>query len=166
MVSDLFSFYTARDPQAGVLGENSISAIEFADRLRKITARRVVFVMDACESGLTMAPLANAVGVKMQAAALQALASQKSGSSIPGPAAEGVLLMAASSGVEDALTSPDGNPFLKKLKDSLKSQPGGARSYSLATDMALPLSLLVNGTPEQNTPLALAIGADFSVLNQ
>jgi len=159
---ELFYFYPS-DVKTSFDGlENAISSAELAEKLRYLQARRLVVVMDACDSGAMIPPLEGAFAARLR----DAIGSRTPGIAPPPQvASQGVLLMAASAEVEQSITGATMNPFLDRLKDVLSPKTGqNALASDIAVKMTAPLQLKQqDGSFITTTPVAIHIGADFAV---
>jgi hypothetical protein len=152
----LFYFY----PADGI--DNSISSAELAEKLRDLPARRLVVVMDACDSGALLAPLEGVLAARLR----EALSRQVPATPAPPESnSQGALLLAASAGIEDAVGGTAANPFLDRLLEVLTSKDGQSTlAHDIASKMSAPLLLeQEHGPPITTTPVAIHIGADFAV---
>ena len=161
---DLFYFYPSDARTSGDGLDNVISSAELADEVRNLKARRLVVIMDACDSGAVMPPLEGALAAKLREAV--ALAGQSSNGAEPSQSnAQGVLLIAASEGVEESIASGTANPFFDRLEDALTTKDGqSAFAHEIAGEMSVPLMLdQPHGPSIATTPVAIQIGADFAL---
>lgn len=159
--SELFYYYPS-DFNASTQGtDGAISSAELADRIRNLSAKRLVVVVDACDSGAVLDPLEGAVAARIQQ--FVAVSSALGGSlATVDPNVQGILFVTASSGIEDAISGSTANPFMDKLASLLLPQSGGPQwSASVATKMAEPITVSTEGQTHVFTPVALTLGANF-----
>lgn len=145
--SEMFHFY----PYSGAGEIEQLSAAELADELRRLTPRRVVLIVDACESGAALGTLEQVAVAKASLAA-----------SLNAEQAQGILLLAAASGLEAAKGTATSNPFLDRLTQLLLQGPA-LSARSLASELRKPLGSSAGGADAQLQPLAIVVGADFEV---
>ena len=109
-----------------------------------------------------MDPLERAIGAKIE----DALASVPESTPGRGLPPQGVLLVAASSGFEPAVSTASSNPFMDKLSSLLVTTPtNGAWAHAIADAMRSPISQKnEDGSMSTITPVSVAIGADFNLL--
>jgi hypothetical protein len=136
-----------------------ISSAELADAIRKLQAKRIVLVVDACDSGAAVEPLQQAVLARSSVAANML----RQPGTPPDP--QGVLLIAAASGLEAAVSSSQTNPFLDRLAKLVGADsPAPLSSYSLAAEMQKPFDFTTEGgTKIRVQPFTSALGADFQI---
>ena len=153
--SELFYYYVHGSGNA----MEGISSAELADAIRKLQAKRIVLVVDACDSGAAVEPLQQAVLARSSVAANMLRQ--------PGtpPDLQGVLLIAAASGLEATVSSSQANPFLDRLAKLVGADsPAPLSSYSLAAEMQKPFDFTTEGgTKIRVQPFTSALGADFQI---
>jgi len=156
---DLFRYYAYPGGTS-----DTISTADLVDALRRLSARRIVVVLDACDSGAAVASLGTVLSAK---AAQASLVWKLTGQASPELTKQGVLLIAAATGQETVSSSSTGNPFMDKLVEILTpdaQKPKAWFSYALADEMRKPISFK-DSTGRDGTvqPFTSAIGADFQV---
>lgn len=158
--SELFNFYPSDAVTSAVGLDNVISSAELAEKFRLLQARRLVVVMDACDSGAVLPPFEGAFAARLRENFVASHSAPTSEAN-----AQGVLLIAASVGIEDAVAGTTANPFFDRLQDVLTPKGGLSTSArDIATKMSAPLELPQQHAPSITmTPVAIQIGADFSV---
>jgi Caspase domain len=162
--SELFYFYPADVATSSDGLDNAISSAEFADRVRYLQARRLVVIMDACDSGAVMPPIEGAFAARLREA-LAIVGHTPDAANPTGASGQGALLMAASAAVEEAIGGKNVNPFLDRLQDVLTPKNGhSVLANDIASKMSAPLLLKPqDGSPITITPVAIHIGANFAV---
>jgi hypothetical protein len=161
--SELFYYY----PYGAGSSSNGISSAELADAIRRLAARRIVLIMDACDSGAAVAPLETAILAK---AAQAAILPQEPGSTTASPDStmQGVLLIAAATGLETVASDATKNPFMDKLAVLLSSndpKSSGFSSYAMAVEMRKQLFLPTqDGSTISVQPFTSTLGADFQIV--
>ncbi len=63
---ELFEFETYSNTPNAIDTDHSITSAELADLLKRLSARRIVLIMDSCESGAVLSPLGAAIVAKME----------------------------------------------------------------------------------------------------
>jgi Caspase domain len=164
--NELFYFYPYDARTAGQ-DSGAISSAELADKLRFLQAKRLVLIMDSCESGAAMQPLEAVVEAKIRIASLSP-SQQPAGGPSEGPNEQGALLIAASSGIETATSTTAQNPFFDRLIALLSDyQATNARTWAHAVGAKMKepssVELAPSGTHYLIQPFVLAIGADFPI---
>ncbi len=131
-----------------------ISSAELAEELRKLKARRVVLLMDSCESGALMSPLEGVIAANIQQSLVTTQLTPSGEGTVP---PHGVLLLAASSGFESAVSTAATNPFMDKLASLLSSSSkDGAWAHAIAEAMRSPIiQTNEDGSTSTMTPVPL-----------
>jgi hypothetical protein len=148
--SGLFSFYLAGYVEGKSTEDDSVSVAYLADWIRGLRVRRLVIVMDACDSGSALQPLEGA-------AKAMAAASMSTGGT--GSTPSGVLLITAADG--DVTSGETINPFMDKLIASLNNATQGIWASDLAVTMSTEIELPASVGGGKMQPTARLIGADF-----
>jgi hypothetical protein len=157
--TELFYYY----PHSTGQDQEGISSAELGDAIRKLAARRIVLIVDACEGGAAFEPLQQAVLARAALAANLPRQQDAPGATAV-PDIQGVLLIAAASGVEPTTSSEKVNPFLDKLTRLLSSGELPLTSYAIAAEMRKALSFTnSSGETIRVQPFTSALGADFQI---
>jgi hypothetical protein len=162
--SELFYFYPADVTKSADGLDNAISSAELAEKVRSLQVERLVVVMDACDSGAMMPPLEGALAARLRETITFAGQGPNASPSTHA-GAQGVLLIAASAGVEKAIAGEIANPFLDRLKDVLTPKDGqSTMARDIANKMSAPLLFdQGQGLSITTSPVAIQIGADFAL---
>jgi len=141
----------------------AISSAELATALRSLQAHRLVIIMDTCDAGAAVEPMAAVIEARIKSVVSTAPQGQMS-NSVSKLAMQGALLVAASTGIEDKDASKSDNPFMDYLVQVLQCKQavdGVCWSHTVASQMKGLGGVTVAGASIH--PVAIAIGADFAV---
>jgi WD40 repeat protein len=138
------------------ISHSMLSSAMLADMLRAIPARRILFIMDACQSGGAVESLGKVAEARARLAEQSASTSDSAGI--------GIHIMAATMPLNFAAGAPGRNLSLlaATILDTLGKSHGTLTTKSLEADVArqLPLSSM-QITSYRQVPLIEAIGLDF-----
>jgi hypothetical protein len=137
-----------------------------ADALRRIRARRVILLIDACQSGGTIESLAKIANVKLRSSLAEGQTRRSNRLSAKYPHL-GIYLVAAATPLEEAahLTTGDSALVISILR-ALKAKPGSgdilwAREVVNQVRESLPGISETVGV--QQTPVIIGTGVDFPI---
>jgi WD40 repeat protein len=144
------------DPQSlGIESQSAISTASFADLVRNLPAKRVILVIDSCQSGAALDSLKMVATVKK-------LIADRFGFRREIPA--GILIVASATPFQEAIELEHG-VLARAFLDILQNDTQTKRSEVVwARDLA-QLKLFVkkatSDSPQQQTPLMVFLGSDF-----
>lgn len=149
--------------------ESGLTSAMMAEALRSMPARRVILIVDACQSGGVVDSLGRVAEAKANIA-LRLADTRKPGGQTPDAEGVGIYVIASSTPLQFAVqqASQLGNgPVVSVLLEALErqgSQPGEAVRVREVTDYVLHHLPQVSQQAELSfTPLVRTIGLDFSI---
>jgi WD40 repeat protein len=143
--------------------KNGLSTPMIADAVRSMRARRILLVLDACQSGGTLDALAKVLDAKVVADTFE-----YANKTVP----PGIEIIAAATPIQEAIeTTQNGGLLAKAIADSLSGGQTTAKSLGeSAKHRVIALVEQLNEQAKQNgtrlwqqTPVIFAVGTDFDI---
>lgn len=149
---EMFCFATAdiRGPEPALQMETGFTTALFAEVIRRIPARRIVLLIDACQSGGAIESLARVAETK-------ALVAERSAETNGPESRVGVYVIAAATPLQEALQSPDGESLLFRAFES------AVRDHAAPLTVRALVERIRSGYSGA-TPLVEAFGVDFPLV--
>lgn len=157
-----------RGPNPQDQRESGLNTAMIAEAIREIPARRVVLIIDACQSGGALESLAKIAEVKAKVEQRRAKIGRKKGTQGKHEHEVGVYLIAAATPLQEAVQPKVGNGALvKTLLEELKSEGHGSRRDVWIRDVAKRIERRLPEVSaqigERHTPMTVSSGLDFRI---
>jgi hypothetical protein len=146
-----------------------LSAAMLADKLRQFSARRIVLLIDACQSGAVLDSLTKVAEARARMASAIQEAQRKGGAATPDDSTLGICLISATLPLQLGGGTLVANPFEEALIEGLQGKTSTTDDSVMVSDLVQYIQEHGN-KPVANglsySPLAVLVGADFAVVGK